>query len=166
MIGAKLANLPVGNPRFTSCSNNAPAMSQKEISEFLGVSTVMIYQASTILAKYPATAAAIEAGNVTVSKAFYDIKNQKTTAADTLPTVRNRVGKLTASVAKCFADVLCPNIAEERIYKEASSSAFAKTVIGKTYTGEAFREKVGELAKLVEKCTIAVPILIHAVNCQ
>lgn len=69
-------------------------------------------------------------------------------------------GKLTVSKA-------VNEIKEQKSHEpKESKSPFAKAVIDGTHTGKAFRKKVGELSKLVEQCTIAVPIVEYVGVCS
>jgi hypothetical protein len=73
MVAAKITTFKVGNPHRTENTG----VTQKEAADKMGVSTVLVSQASQVIRHDPEKAKEVEAGKKTVSKAVNEIKEQK-----------------------------------------------------------------------------------------
>ena len=127
MLGAKLANLGVGQSKADAEAKGLPVVTRTAIAAQLGVNPALISQAKTVAREAPEKVADIEAGKTTVT---------------------------------AIANELKANVPKENV-----KSSFAQAVIDGTFTGKAFRKKVGELSKLVACCKITVSIVEYFHAC-
>jgi DNA-binding transcriptional regulator YdaS (Cro superfamily) len=138
LLVANIANMRAGNPTWGAASSEVPQVPQKDAAAKAGVSPALVSQAQKVMREAPEKAIEIQSGKSTINQAVREINAEK----------------------------VAQKAAQKDTEPKEPKTAFAKAVIDGTHTGKAFRKRIGDLTKLIEQCSITVPIVEYLNVCS